>query len=56
MDEDMQGECISTEEPIVAQQPMVFSDVPDSKFVVNYLGLFSSAPPPFKLGVNVGPT
>jgi hypothetical protein len=55
VDEEMQGECISAEEPAVAQQPTASSDVPDSESAVNCPKSLSPAAPPFKPGVTVRP-
>jgi len=53
VNEEMYGECISVEEPFVLQQPMASSDVPNSKYVVNYPTFFSLATLPFKPSVSV---
>jgi hypothetical protein len=55
VNEEMQGECISAEEPAVAQQPTASSDVPDSEFAINCPKSLSPAAPPFKPGVTVRP-
>ncbi|CAM6015800.1 unnamed protein product [Sphagnum balticum] len=55
VDEEMQGECISAEDPAVAQQPTASSDVPDSESAVNCPKSLSPAAPPFKPGVTVRP-
>ncbi len=56
VDEKMQGVCISIEEPTIVQQLMAFSNVLNSKFVVNCPRLFSLATLPFKPGVSVRAT
>ncbi|CAK9202056.1 unnamed protein product [Sphagnum troendelagicum] len=52
MDEELQIECVSAEEVILAKQPMA-SDVPDSEFTVYSPKRLSPAAPPFKPGVSI---
>lgn len=56
VDEKMQGICISIEEPTIVQQLMAFSNVLNSKSVVNCPRLLSLATLPFKPSVSVRAT
>jgi hypothetical protein len=51
-DEELQIECVSAKEVILAKQPMA-SDVPDSEFTVYSPKRLSPAAPPFKPGVSI---
>lgn len=52
MDEELQIECVSAEEVILAKQPMA-SGVPDSEFTVYSPKRLSPAAPPFKPGISI---